>query len=177
MHARHAHIAMHSSNATMHAGHAVQSEQCIVLWPACSCELFAASRLALYLRTFKRKSRAHGRCCNKVTAKCSRMISTAGERLPLEKWRSGHRQPPCRPAPTEHRSLQTTFPLVRARAEPRCRPGVHDVEVLCTLPSCSMASWVPWPLSGSPAKPGSLLARSLSLWVVRCFFEATLEYN
>jgi hypothetical protein len=36
----------------------------------------------------RRQSRAHVRCVNKLTAMCRRMMSTAGERQSLEKWRA-----------------------------------------------------------------------------------------
>ena len=72
-------------------GHAVQSKcivQRIVHRPACSCELLASSTRLVRLRVVsehKRKSRAHGRRCSKRTAMYRRMMSTAGERLSLQK--------------------------------------------------------------------------------------------
>jgi len=33
------------------------------------------------------------------------VVGSAGERLSLEKWRAGHRLTPCRPRPTERKSL------------------------------------------------------------------------
>ena len=73
--ASHARIAMHSEN-NIDVGHALGTGR-----------LGLASFRLLQLRAgsaHRRKSRAHVRCCNMLTAICRRMMSTASERLSLE---------------------------------------------------------------------------------------------
>ena len=87
MHARHAMLFCLNALLCVHVGACIamcacrgmQSKQCIEHRPA-------RSRLSglLQLRAHRRKSRAHVRCYNKLTAICRRMMSTAGERLSLE---------------------------------------------------------------------------------------------
>ena len=84
--------------------------------PRCVCALIYALRMDV--RTKARPP--------PLTALCRRMMSTAGERLSLEKQRAGHRPPSCRPATIERKSLQVTFPLSpHARRAPMSPRGAR----------------------------------------------------